>query len=76
MVRQTGFSLIEVLVALVIVALTIPAFIQLTMTQADGVFYAKRTMQAQWGADYVIGHRALYKRESSAWSRSSGEVEM
>jgi len=71
-----GFTLIEALVALVIVALAVPAFIKLTVNQADGVFHAKKTVSGQWVANYVIASRKLYQEENSTWNRDSGDVEM
>jgi len=76
MTNSRGFTLIEALVALVIVALAVPAFIKLTVNQADGLFHAKSTVSGQWVASYVIESRQLYRNESSKWKRDSGELDM
>lgn len=49
--RSRGFTLIEVMVALVVVAVALPALLTLVMTQLDGTAMIREKTQAFWVAE-------------------------
>lgn len=62
-VRQNrGFTLVEVMVALVIVAVALPAFLSLVMTQLDGTGAIRDKTMAFWVAENEMTRLQLQHR--------------
>lgn len=62
-VRQSrGFTLVEVMVALVIVAVALPAFLSLVMTQLDGTGAIRDKTMAFWVAENEMTRLQLQHR--------------
>lgn len=57
-----GFTLVEVMVALVIVAVALPAFLGLVMTQLDGAANIRDKTVAFWVAENELTRRRLQAR--------------
>lgn len=60
--RQGGFTLVEVMVALVIVAVALPAFMGLVMTQLDGAARIRDKTLTFWVAENELTRLRLRKR--------------
>ncbi len=72
-----GFTLIEVMVALTVVAVTLPALLFLLSQQVDGTAYLRDRSGAQWvAADRVAEVRlAVLKQRSASVGVIAGESE-
>jgi general secretion pathway protein I len=71
----SGFSLLEVLVALAVLALAMSALIRTTALQGDGLVDARARTYAQWVAANVIAQARL-SGAASTEGVSSGEMTM
>ena len=72
--RTRGFTLVEVMVALTIVALTLPALLFSLDQQVDGTAYLRQRTLAQWVAANRIAELRLANARSGtvATGRSNG----
>ena len=59
---QHGFTLIEVMVAVAVVAVALPAMTMAMMSQIDGTAYLRDKMQAQWVAENQIAEVRIKNR--------------
>lgn len=59
---QRGFTLVEVMVALIIVAVALPAFLNLVMTQLDGTASIRDKTMAYWVAENELTRLRLLKK--------------
>jgi general secretion pathway protein I len=79
-VRQNrGFTLVEVMVALVIVAVALPAFLSLVMTQLDGTGAIRDKTMAFWVAENEMTRLQLQHRlldDFNLPDEDQGEVTM
>jgi general secretion pathway protein I len=73
-----GFTLVEVMVALAVVAVALPALLFTLDQQIDGTAYLRERSQAQWvAANRLAEIRLLSARPGSLRSgRANGELEM
>lgn len=77
--RAHGFTLIEVMVALVIVAVALPAFLMLVMTQLDGTAAIRDKTIAFWVAENEMTRLHLQSRlldDFTLPDRDQGEVSL
>ncbi|MEE4203563.1 MAG: type II secretion system minor pseudopilin GspI [Halieaceae bacterium] len=76
--RSRGFTLVEVMVALAIVALTLPALLFSLDQQIDGTAYLRQRTLAQWVAANRIAELRLNNARTGtvATGRSNGESEL
>jgi general secretion pathway protein I len=77
--RQQGFTLLEVMVALLVVAVALPAMLILVMTQLDGAASIRDKTFAYWIADNELTRirlRQTYFPGDKLAETESGQVEM
>ncbi len=77
--RARGFTLIEVMVALMIVAVALPAMLILVMAQLDGAASMREKTFAYWIADNELTRirlRQQYFPNESLSEQESGVIEM
>jgi general secretion pathway protein I len=76
-----GFTLVEVMVALMIVALALPALVILVMTQMDGAAHIRTKTYAMWIAENeltrltLLNNKELFKSYKMP-EKDSGQLEM
>lgn len=73
--RQRGFTLLEVLVALLLLALALVALVRLSGLEARAQGQLREATMAQWVAANVISETRL-RQVFPALGRSQGEAEM
>ena len=61
-VAQSGFTLIEVMVAVVVIAIALPAMMVAMMGQVDGIGFLRDKTQAQWVADNQLADIRIQNR--------------
>jgi len=77
--NNRGFTLVEVMVALVIVAVALPAFLTLVMAQLDGTAAIRDRTMAYWVAENEMTKLQLRERllpDYTVPDRDAGEVDM
>ncbi len=76
--RAAGFTLIEVMVALAVVAVTLPALLFTLFQQIDGTEYLRDRTIASWVASNKLTELRLMmaKEQTLSLSEASGEAEM
>ena len=76
--RARGFTLVEVLVALVVVGVALPALLSQVMSQVDGTIALREQTVAHWVAQNQWARLQLQRRLSgqSLKGEASGEEEM
>lgn len=77
-VKTRGFTLVEVMVALVVVAVALPALLFTLNQQVDGTSYLRERSHAQWVAANRMAEIRLVTARTGAVStgRVNGESEM
>lgn len=78
---QLGFTLVEVMVALAIVAMALPALITLVMTQIDGAAHIRNKSYAMWIAENELTRLNLLNNKErfpnyKLPEKDSGKMEM
>jgi len=76
---ESGFTLIEVMVALVVVAVALPAFLTLIMSQLDGTAAIRDKTMAFWVAENELTRLQLRQEllpDFDLPDRDSGETEL
>jgi general secretion pathway protein I len=77
-----GFTLVEVMVALAIVAMALPALIMLVMTQIDGAAHIRNKTYAMWIAENELTRLNLLNNNKERFpnfklpEKDSGKTEM
>ena len=76
--RQSGFTLVEVMVALIIVAFLLPALLMGFNQQADGIAYLRDKSVAQWVASNKLTEARIEVRRTGSLfqGKRSGSSEM
>jgi general secretion pathway protein I len=76
--RTRGFTLIEVMVALVIIAVAMPALLAILYQQADGIAHLRDRSMASWIASNKLAEIRLINAQSGrlAVGMIEGEVEL
>ncbi|HWV14132.1 MAG TPA: type II secretion system minor pseudopilin GspI [Cellvibrio sp.] len=75
----SGFTLIEVMVALVIVATALPALVMLVMSQAEGAAHIREKTYAMWLAENELSRITLLKNNIPGYKlpeKDSGSRQM
>ena len=78
---QDGFTLIEVMVALVVVAMALPALVMLVLAQIDGAAHVRDKTYAMWIAENqltrlnLLNNKELFPTYKIA-EKDSGSVDM
>jgi general secretion pathway protein I len=77
-IRARGFTLIEVMVAMVIVAVALPALLLILYQQIDGIAHLRDRSLASWIASNKLAEIRLINRQSGrlAVGMIEGEVEL
>lgn len=73
--RSSGFTLIEVIMAMAIVAIALVSLVEATGTYVKNTAYLKERLVASWVAQNVL-NEAMLKQNSSAVGKKSGKEEM
>ena len=79
--KQTGFTLLEVMIALLIVAMALPALVTLVMTQIDGAGHVRDKTYAMWIAEnqltrlQILNNKKLFPSYKLS-EKDAGRVEM
>ncbi|GLS27115.1 type II secretion system minor pseudopilin GspI [Marinibactrum halimedae] len=78
MKKQSGFTLVEVIVAMAIVAVALPALLTVMMTQADNAVSIRERTLAEWVAINLLEeHRLNYQLSGRVLNgRDTGEAEL
>lgn len=77
--KMRGFTLIEVMVALVVVAVALPALLTLVMTQLDGTVMIREKTQAFWVAQNQMTRLQLQHKLLPGYTlpdTANGEADM
>ncbi|MFC3115678.1 type II secretion system minor pseudopilin GspI [Cellvibrio fontiphilus] len=72
--RQRGFTLLESMIALMIVAMALPALITLVMTQLDGSGAIRDKTYAHWVAENQLARVRLLQQQKSKGALPSYQV--
>jgi general secretion pathway protein I len=72
--RQRGFTLLEAMIALMIVAMALPALITLVMTQLDGSAAIRDKTYAYWVAENQLTRVRLLQQQKAKKALSSYQV--
>ena len=77
-IHQRGFTLVEVMVALIIAAFLLPALLLGFNQQADGISYLRDKSVAQWVASNKMAETRIEVRRSGRLfkGKRNGDVEM
>ncbi|NRB40356.1 MAG: type II secretion system minor pseudopilin GspI [Pseudomonadales bacterium] len=67
---QSGFTLIEVMVAVAVIAVALPALTMSMITQIDGTAYLRDKMQAQWVAENQLAEIRIKNRTTGQVPKS------
>lgn len=64
--KNSGFTLIEVMVAVGVIAIALPALLFSMMAQIDGTAYLRDKLQAQWVAENILEEVRIQNRLNGA----------